>query len=94
MYGIKNKYVPQITLPTQEKIKMLEELKKGFRRSIYWNEHRTEISEEAQNHYLKILIDSSFQGFNRLFALTFENGNYWITHRGYFLPRVEIKNTM
>ena len=66
MNGIKNKYVPTIILPTQEKVKMFEQLNKGFKKSIDWNEHQTKISEQAPNHYLKLLIDSSFQGFNGL----------------------------
>ena len=40
------------------------------------------------------MLDSSYQGFNRLFVLADDNTN-WITpnsHKRYFLPRIEMKN--
>ena len=38
------------------------------------------------------LLDPSFQGVNRLFALFFENKNDRITRSEYHLPKVEIKD--
>ena len=66
MHGIKNKYVLIIILPTKEKVKIFEQLNKGFKKYIDWNEHQTKISEQAPNHYSKLLIDSSFQIFKGL----------------------------
>ena len=48
MHGIKNKYVLIIILPTKEKVKIFEQLNKGFKKYIDWNEHQTKISEQAK----------------------------------------------
>ena len=45
-----------------------------------------------QNRYLDYLIDPSFQGVNRLFALSFENRTDREVHTGYFYPKVEIRD--
>ena len=37
------------------------------------------------------MLDSSYQGVKRLFVLVCDNANR-ITHKRYFLPRIEIKN--
>ena len=37
------------------------------------------------------MIDSSFQGINRLFAFSFEDNAHRTRYTGYFLPKVEIK---
>ena len=70
---------------------MLEQLKPGFKRTIYWIKYQSKISTEAQNEYLDFLINSSFQGVNRLFVLSFENENGRVSHSNY-LPKVEIKD--
>ena len=38
------------------------------------------------------MIDPTFQGFNRHFALTFKNNTYRTTHTWYFHPVVEINH--
>ena len=38
-----------------------------------------------------VLIDLSFQGVNRNFALSFQNESDRKVHTGYYLPKVEIK---
>ena len=45
----------------------------------------------AQNQNLNHLIDPSFQGVNRLFALAFENDAQRTSNKRYYLPNVEIK---
>ena len=45
-----------------------------------------------QNQYLNHLFDSSFQGINRLFVLSFENEDGRTSHSEYYLPKVEIKD--
>ena len=66
-----------------------------FKRSVYWNEYKV-IPEERYNanDNIKKLIDPSWQGINRLFVLAYLNDlmSTVISHRKYFLPRVEIKN--
>ena len=91
-------YVPVVTLQSKENIKLTKLLPKGFKRSIFWNEHKSRIeTQELGNNNLKIiLLDSSFQGVNRLFVLAYndtENGNNRVerdSHQKYFLPRVSL----
>ena len=66
-------YVPVVTLSTQDNIKLLEQLKSGFKRTINWNKYQPKVSTERINQYLDFLIEPSFQGVNRLFVLPFEN---------------------
>ena len=50
------------------------------------------VSIEGPNEYLDSLIEPSFQGVNRLFALSFENNAHRTRHTGHFPPKVEIKD--
>ena len=45
-----------------------------------------------QNQYLDYLIDSIFQGVNRLFVLSFKNNDDREAHKAYFLSKVEVKD--
>ena len=38
------------------------------------------------------MVEPSFQGVNRLFVLAFEDDTQRISHSGYYLPNVEIKD--
>ena len=64
-------YVPVITLSKDDEIKLLTNLKSGFRREIKWNKYRSQMSTEAANNNLNILIDSTFANVNRLFVLAY-----------------------
>ena len=46
----------------------------------------------AQNPNLNHLVESIFQGINRLFVLAFENDTYRTSSKRYNLPNVEIKD--
>ena len=83
--------IPVVTLLTQDNAKLLEQLKSGFKRTIYWNKYQSKVSTERQNQNLVFLIDPSFQGVNRLFVLLFDNENDRRGHTRYYLPKVEIK---
>ena len=85
-------YAPLIILSTQENAKLLQQLKNGFKRIVNWNKYRSDPKTYAQNHYLDHLVDSSFQGVNKLFALSFEDGNGTTSHSEYYLTKVEIKD--
>ena len=65
-------YVPVVALSTEDNTKLLNQLKSGFKRTINWNKYQSEMSTERQNQYLDYLIDSKFQGVNRVFVLLFE----------------------
>ena len=84
-------YVPVVTFSTQDNAKLLQQLKSGFKRTINWNKYQSRIKPYAQNRYLNHLVDSSFQGVNTLFVLSFENEGDRTSHSTYYLPKVEIK---
>ena len=67
-------------------------LELGFKRTINWNKYQSKITKQAQNRYLDLLIDPSFQGVNRLFVLSFEDRNVRESYKQYFFPPVEIKD--
>ena len=50
-------YVPAVTLSKDEEIKLLTNLKSGFKREIIWNKYRSQMTTEAVNNNLNILID-------------------------------------
>ena len=62
-------YVPVVTLSKDDEIKLLTNLKSGFRREIIWNEYRSQMTTEAINNNLNILMDPTFTNVNRLFVL-------------------------
>ena len=84
--------VPVVTLSTQDNSKLLQQLKSGFKRVISWNKYLSKPELLAQNPNLNHLVEPSFQGVNRLFALAFENDTQRTSHSGYYLLNVEIKN--
>ena len=67
-------------------------MKSGFKRTINWNKYESNIQAFAQNRNLNQLVNPSFQGVNRLFALSFENEDDKTSHSTYYLPKVEIKD--
>ena len=68
-------YVSVVTLSINDNIKFLESIKLGFKRNISWNKYRSEITTQTKNNNLDYLIDPTFRKINRLFALSFKNGN-------------------
>ena len=62
-------YIPAVTLPEDDKIKLLTNLKSGFTREIEWNRYRSQMSTEAINNNLNILIDPTFTNVNRLMLM-------------------------
>ena len=86
------RYVPFVTLSTEDNSKLLQQLKSGFKRAINWNKYESNIKTFAKNRYLNYLINPSFQGVNRLFALSFENENDRTSQSTYYIPKVEIKD--
>ena len=72
---------------------------KGFQRSIYWNEYKTKgVTEDADaNNFKYTNLDPSFQGVNRLFAMTYNrlaaaNDNQFNinSQQKYYLPRNDL----
>ena len=67
-------------------------MKSGFKRTINWNKHQAKVSTERVNRYLDFLIDPSFEGVNRVFALPFEDQAQRTSYKRYYLSTIEIKN--
>ena len=53
-------YLPVVTLSKDDEIKLLTNLKSGFTREIIWNKYRSQMTTEAINNNLNILIDPTF----------------------------------
>ena len=66
-----------------DKIKFLKNLKQDLKIKISWNKKRPEIMTQLQNNNLDYTIDPTFRNTNRLFVLSFKNGDNNPT-RNYF----------
>ena len=53
-------YIPVVTLSKDDEIKLLTNLKSGFTREMIWNKYRSQMTTEAINNNLNILIDPTF----------------------------------
>ena len=92
-------YVPVVTLSKENDIKLLEQLKSGFKRTIKWNKYRSQMTVQPQNNNLNYLIDPTFTNVNRLFVLSFqriagENNttkDYRDSFSHYYVPGARIK---
>ena len=84
-------YFPVVTLSTQDNIKLLSQLKSGFKRTKSWNKYLSQPELLSQNLKLTHLVELRFQGVNRIFVLAFENDAQRTCDRRYFLSNVEIK---
>ena len=51
--------------------KLLEQLKRGFKKSIKWNKYRSQMTIQPKNNNLNYFIDPTFTNVNRLFVLSF-----------------------
>ena len=88
-------YVPVVTLSKENDIKLLEQLKSGFKKTIKWNKYRSQMVIQPQNYNLKYLIDLTLTNVNRLFVLYFEInilGDKRDSFSRYYIPKVEIKD--
>ena len=68
-------YIPVLTLSKGDEIKLLTNLKSGFMREIEWNKYRSQMTTEAINNNLNILIDPTFTNVNRLFVLAYQTAD-------------------
>ena len=85
-------YVPVVTLSAEDDNKLLEQLKTGFKKTIKWNQYRSEMSNQTKNNNLNYLTNPAFTNVNRLFVLTFENQDDRTSFSKYYVPKVEIKD--
>ena len=85
-------YIPVVTLSKDDEIKLLTNLKSGFTREIGSNKYRSQVSTEAINNNLNILIDPTFTNVNRLFVLAYKTPNDRQSFSQFYLTRVMIKD--
>ena len=88
-------YVPVVSLSKEKNIKLLEQLKSGFKRTIKWNKYRSPMTIQPQNNNLNYLIDPTFTNVNRLFILSFSRNNNTDNRDSfsdYYVRNAEIKD--
>ena len=85
-------YIPVVTLSKDDEIKLLTNLKSGFTREIEWNKYRSQMTTEAININLNILIDPTFNNVNRLFVLAYQTADDRQSFSQFYLPRVMVKD--
>ena len=91
-------YVPVVTLSIEDNVKLSKLLTEGFKGSVYWNKCKIIPNKTYyENHYIRELLDVSYQGVKRLFVHVYRNrgGANRVTadsYRRYLLPRVKIEN--
>ena len=59
-------YVPVVTLSGRNNQKLSKLLSKGFKRSVYWNDYKTQSQKKNTANEYKYFRQSSFIGFIRL----------------------------
>ena len=84
-------FLQVVTLSKKNGIKLLEQLKSGFKTTIKWNKYRSQMTIQPQNNNLNYLIDPTFMNVNRLFVLSFPRNNntnsrYYFSN--YYVPKV------
>ena len=88
-------YVPVVTLLKENDIKLLEQLKSGFKRTIEWNKYRSQMTVQPQNNNLNYLTNPAFTNVNRLFVLSFVRtnaGDNRDSFSHYYVPNVETED--
>ena len=85
--------LPGVTLSKGDEVTLLTNLKSGSKREIIWNKYRLQITTEAINNNLNILIDPTFTNVNRLFVLAYgQNNNDRQSFSRFYLPNVMVKD--
>ena len=98
------RWIENCVLTTHENnAKLSKLLGEGFKRSICWNKYKVignlvvEIAADNEEKYIRELLDSSYQGVEKLFFLAYDNtaGDDHVSvdsFKKYFLPRVKVQN--
>ena len=85
-------YVPVVTVSKDDEVKLLTNLKSGFKREVIWNKYRSQMSTEEANSNLNILIDPTFTNVNRLFVLAYRTADNRKSFFQFYLPRIMVKD--
>ena len=89
-----NVYTPVVNFSAENNKKLLEQLKSWFKRTVKWNEYRSQMTIQSNNNNLNYLIDPTFTKVNRLFVLSFEgidknDVKKEILFSHYYVPNIE-----
>ena len=88
-------YVRVVTLSKENDVKLLEQLKSGFKRTIKWKKYRSQMTVHSNNNNLNYLTDRTFTNVNRLFVLSFTRNNAGDNRDSfsdYYVPKVKIND--
>ena len=88
-------YVPLVTLSKENDIKLLEQLKSGFKRTTKWNKYRSQMTIQPKNNNFNYLINPTFTNVNKLFVLSFPRNNNTDSrcpYSNYYVPKVKISD--
>ena len=85
-------YIPVVTLSKDDEIKLLTNLKCGFKGEVIWNKYRSQMSTEEANSNLNILIGPTFNNVNRLFVLAYRTADDRHSYSQFYLPKIMIKD--
>ena len=85
-------YVPIVTLSTEDDNKLLEQLKWGYKRTVNWNNYRSEMAKQTKAKNLNYLIDPTFIKADQLFVLSFENEDDKKSFSKYYTRKIVIKD--
>ena len=80
-------HVVVVTLSTQDNAKVFEQLKSGFKRTINSNKYISKPKLLRQNGNFNHLVQTSFQGIDRLFVLSFKNDAQRTSNKRYYLRK-------
>ena len=84
--------VPVVTLSKDDEIKLLTNLKSGFKREIIWNKYRSQMTTEAVNNDLNIFVDPTFANVNRLLVLACRIIDNRHSYSRFYFPNVMVKD--
>ena len=78
-----------------DSIKLLVNIKQGFRKTVSWNKYRSEITTQPKNNNLDYIIDPTSRNLKRWFVHLFKNCDDDPTIKSfdeYYMLLVEIKD--
>ena len=80
-------HVVVVTLLNQDNAKVFQQLKSGFKRTINSNKYISKPKLLRQNGNFNHLVQTSFQGIDRLFVLSFKNDAQRTSNKRYYLRK-------
>ena len=66
-------FISAVNLSARDNQRLLKLLRKGFARSVYWNEYKTESDNKKTTNKVRRFLESKFVGVGRVFVLVYTN---------------------